>query len=91
MKKSFQIQIFLKLALLSIFITLSSAAWSDCLIVDKEIKQPFDGSSLKGLIVEKSSLVLLNKTYPNLNVIENMFKGEILTCTTCTEKYVTCK
>lgn len=93
--KQFKISVKIAAALLNSLVVgllaLSSTAWSDCQIIDNGQKAPFDGSSLKGLAVEKSSLVILNNTFPNLNVIEGMFKGEVLTCTSCTEKYVTCK
>jgi hypothetical protein len=65
-------------------------AYAGCEVVDGDKKTPFDGSSLNHALVEKKSLVALNALFPNLNVIERTFKGEILTCTDCTERHITC-
>jgi len=68
----------------------SSVACAGCEIVDGDKKLPFDGRSLEHVLVEKKSLVILNTLFPSLNVIERTFKGEILTCTTCSERHITC-
>lgn len=65
-------------------------ARAGCEIVDGDKKMPFDGSSLNHLLVEKRSLVILNALFPRLNVIERTFKGEVLTCTSCSEPHVRC-
>jgi hypothetical protein len=70
-------------------LTISSHAYAACEVVDGGNKKPFDGN-LSGLTVEKKSLSLLNKEYPSLNVVEKTFKGEVQTCSSCSEKYVTC-
>ena len=66
-------------------------AWASCDVVDGATKVPFAGKSLSQLLVEKRSLTLLNKAFPDLNVIERTFKGEIRTCSICSEKYVLCR
>jgi hypothetical protein len=72
-------------------LTLAVAARADCQIVTSDGKKnPFDGNSLAGLQVEKKSLLILNRTYPNLNAVEKVFKGEVNACTGCTDKYVSC-
>jgi hypothetical protein len=74
-----------------LIVSVSASAWADCQIVTSDGKKtPFDGKSLGGLQVEKKSLLILNKTYPNLNAVELVFTGEVNACTNCTEKYVTC-
>lgn len=61
-----------------------------CEVVDGGKKTPFDGKSVAGLSVEKKSLSALNKEFSALNIIEKSFKGEVQTCTSCTDKYITC-
>jgi hypothetical protein len=61
-----------------------------CEVVDGGKKSPFDGKSIAGLSVEKKSLSTLNKEFPDLNIIEKSFKGETQTCTSCSDKYITC-
>lgn len=73
-----------------VFLAVTSKAYTDCTIVDGDKKMPFDGKDLRGLVIEKKSLIELNKEFPDLNIIEKVFKGELLTCTGCTEKYITC-
>lgn len=60
-----------------------------CEVVDGGKKTPFDGK-VGGMSVEKKSLSILNKEFPDLNIIEKSFKGEVQTCTSCTDKYITC-
>jgi hypothetical protein len=62
-----------------------------CQVVEGAKRAPFDGKSLDRISVEKKSLTLLNEEYPNLNAIEMTFKGELQTCTSCTEKHIECK
>jgi hypothetical protein len=66
-------------------------AMAKCNIIEDGKKTPFDGQSLENLPIEKKSLMELNKTYSKLNVIEKTFKGEILTCTNCPERYIACE
>jgi hypothetical protein len=80
----------IRFVLLLLAVSTSTAAVADCEVVDGDKKLPFDGTSLNGLLVEKKSLVLMNALFPHLNVIERIFKGEILTCTNCSERYVRC-
>lgn len=61
-----------------------------CEVVDGGKKSPFDGKTVGGLSVEKKSLSILNKEFPDLNIIEKSFKGDVQTCTSCTDKYITC-
>jgi hypothetical protein len=68
----------------------SAMAFADCKSVEDGKSSPFDGKLHAGVFIEKKSLVLLDKLYPKLNIVEKMFKGEILTCTACTDKYITC-
>lgn len=68
-----------------------SSAWAACQLVSGGAKTPFDGKSLDGVQVEKKSLVSLGKEFPGLGVVEKAFKGEVQTCTSCTDKYVTCE
>jgi hypothetical protein len=74
----------------TIFILFSAKATSACVVVTNGTKVPFDGRSVEGLQVEKKSMVLLNKEFPSLNVVEKTFKGEVQTCSLCTDKYVLC-
>jgi len=69
----------------------SSSAFAACEKVDGGAKSAFDGSSIAGYQVEKASLVALNKEFSALNVVEKAFKGEVQTCTSCSDKYITCK
>lgn len=62
-----------------------------CEVVNGGAKAPFDGKTIAGLSVEKKSLSAMNKEFPDLNIIEKSFKGEVQTCTTCSDKYITCK
>ncbi len=75
---------------LFLFLTLTSKVYAECTIVDGDRRIPFDGKDLSDLVIEKKSLIELNKEFPDLNVIEKVFKGELQTCTNCTEKYITC-
>lgn len=77
-------------ALIGILGMMSASVCAGCEIVDGGKKIPFDGSSLDHLLIEKRSLTILNKEYPGLNVIEKTFKGEIQTCSNCTDKHVVC-
>lgn len=61
-----------------------------CEVVDGGKKSPFDGKNVGTLSVEKKSLSTLNKEFPDLNIVEKSFKGEVQTCTTCSDKYITC-
>lgn len=70
---------------------LAQPAFAACEKVEGGAKSAFDGSSIAGFQVEKASLVPLNKEFPALNVVEKAFKGEVSTCTSCTDKYITCK
>ena len=72
-------------------ISVSSAAWGSCEVVDTGGKtSPFEGKNLVGLQVEKQSLIILNKSYPELKVLEKTFKGEVQTCASCADKFVRC-
>lgn len=61
-----------------------------CEVVNGGAKSPFDGKNIGSLMVEKKSLSTLNKEFPDLNIIEKSFKGEVQTCTSCSDKYITC-
>jgi hypothetical protein len=61
-----------------------------CEVVDGGKKTPFNGKDVGGMSIEKKSLSVLNKEFPDLNIIEKSFKGEVQTCTSCTDKYITC-
>lgn len=71
-------------------ILFSISAMAACEVVDGGKKTPFDGKYVGNLSVEKKSLSILNKEFPDLKVIEKSFKGEVLTCTSCSDKYITC-
>jgi hypothetical protein len=61
-----------------------------CEVVDGGKKTPFDGTTIGGMSIEKKSLSIMNKEFPALNIVEKSFKGEVPTCTSCTDKYITC-
>ena len=71
-------------------VAFSTNLMAACEVVDGGKKTPFDGKSIAGLSVEKKSLSALNKEFPDLNIIEKSFKGEAQTCTSCSDKYITC-
>jgi hypothetical protein len=73
-------------------LTVSASAniQAGCDIIDGNKKTPFNGKELKDLAIEKKSLVFLNDEFPNLHIIELAFKGEILTCSICSEKHISC-
>jgi hypothetical protein len=90
MKKQKNISICL-VSIISIQCVMLASVWGSCEIVSPSgEKHPFDGKSLLGLQVEKKSLTTLSKAYPELNVIEKTFKGEVQTCANCSDKYITC-
>jgi len=82
----------IKVIYLFLFLSIAASAstYAGCDVVDAGKRTPFDGKSLHGLFVEKKSLIELNDEYPDLNVIERTFKGEVQTCTDCTERHVVC-
>jgi hypothetical protein len=61
-----------------------------CEVVDGGKKSPFDGKTVGSMSVEKKSLSIMNKEFPDLNIVEKSFKGEVQTCTSCSDKYITC-
>lgn len=71
-------------------LTFSANLMAACEVVDGGKKSPFDGKLTAGLSIEKKSLSALNKEFPDLNIIEKSFKGEAQTCTSCSDKYITC-
>jgi len=79
----------LKIFVFLFAVFLCSNARAACEVIDGTKRRPFDGS-LSGLEIEKKSLTRLNNEFPNLNIIERTFKGELQTCSACTEKYIAC-
>lgn len=79
-----------KIFLVLVTIAFSANLMAACEVVDGGKKTPFDGKTVGSMSVEKKSLFTLNKQFPDLNIIEKSFKGEVQTCTTCTDKYITC-
>jgi len=79
-----------KIALVLVIIAFSSNLMAACEVVDGGKKTPFDGKDVGSLQVEKKSLSTMNKEFPDLNIIEKSFKGEVQTCTSCSDKYITC-
>lgn len=73
-----------------VLIAFSTQTMAGCEVVEGGKKTPFDGKSVSGLSIEKKSLSTLNKEFPDLNIIEKSFKGEAQTCTSCSDKYITC-
>lgn len=81
----------MKIILYTVIIaTVSSNVMAACEVVEGGKKTPFDGKNIGSLSVEKKSLSTFNKEFPDLNIIEKSFKGEVQTCTTCSDKYITC-
>lgn len=80
-------------AMLLVPISLAGTCFASgmCEIVRDGVRTPFDGSGLSGLQVEKKSLVLANREFPSLNIVEKAFKGELQTCTVCTFAYISCR
>lgn len=76
------------LAILAV-LCIASHAQAACEVTKGGAKSPFDGK-LSGLEVEKKSLPALNKEFPQLKVMEQMFSGALKTCTDCTDNYVKC-
>ncbi len=79
-----------KISLVLVIIAFSSNLMAACEVVDGGKKSPFDGKTVGSLQVEKKSLSTMNKEFPDLNIIEKSFKGEVQTCTSCSDKYITC-
>lgn len=79
-----------KIALVLITITFCTNLMAACEVVDGGKKTPFDGKNIAGMSIEKKSLSALNKEFPDLSIIEKSFKGEVQTCTICSDKYITC-
>lgn len=73
-----------------IIATACSKLMAACEVVEGGKKTAFDGKNIASLSVEKKSLSTLNKEFPDLNIIEKSFKGDVPTCTTCSDKYITC-
>jgi hypothetical protein len=69
----------------------SPPLFATCKVVEGDKATLFDGKSLDRLSVQKKSLTLLNEEFPALNAIEMTFKGELQTCTSCSEKHIECK
>ena len=72
-------------------IIFSTNAFGLCEVKIGEKRIPFNGKDIIGLSIEKKSLSEVNKKFPDLNIIEKTFKGEVQTCTICSDNYVTCK
>lgn len=79
-----------KIIIALVALTFAFQLMAACEVVDGGKKSPFDGKNVAGLSVEKKSLSTLNKEFPDLNIIEKSFKGEVQTCTSCSDKYITC-
>ncbi len=71
-------------------LTFATNLMAACEVVEGGKKTPFDGKNIAGMSIEKKSLSTMNKEFPDLNIIEKSFKGEVQTCTNCTDKYITC-
>lgn len=80
-----------KMIIAMVSMLLATNIMAACEVVNGGAKTPFDGKTLTGLSVEKKSLSAMNKEFPDLNIIEKSFKGEVQTCSTCSDKYITCK
>ena len=75
-----------KFMVATLFVLRSMSSFAGCNVVDGDKTASFDGKSIDGLVVEKKSLLLLNKEFPMLNIVEKIFKGEAQTCTSCSDK-----
>ena len=67
-----------------------AVANADCQMVVDGKKTPFDGSVPPSMMVEKKSMLKLDKQFPDANVVERIFKGEIVTCSDCSDQYIVC-
>ncbi|MBY0412517.1 MAG: hypothetical protein K2Q18_00055, partial [Bdellovibrionales bacterium] len=50
-----------------------------CEVVEGGKKTPFDGKTVGSNSIEKKSLSIMNKEFPDLNIVEKSFKGEVPT------------
>lgn len=80
----------MKLTILSLFL-LSSYAQAKCFVVDGSNKKDFDGQGLSGYQIEKKSMSILDKEFPNLKAKEKMFSGEVVVCADCSAKHIKCE
>lgn len=80
----------MKTLLVLVTMAFCSNLMAACEVVEGGAKKPFDGKTVGSLSVEKKSLSIMNKEFPDLNIVEKSFKGEVQTCTSCSDKYITC-
>lgn len=81
----------MKMMIFTLFVLIvNSNVMGACEVVNGGKKMPFNGKDVAGLSIEKKSLSGVNKQFPDLNIIEKSFKGEVQTCTNCSDKYITC-
>jgi hypothetical protein len=80
----------MKILVIIILIVLSFSLNAACTLIDGANKTPFDGKLAQGIAVEKKSLSIMQKEFPELGIIEKSFKGEVQACVNCTDKYITC-
>lgn len=79
-----------KILLVLVIVTFSSSLLATCEVVSGGNKTPFNGKDIGSNSVEKKSLAIINKDYPDLNIIEKSFKGEVQTCSSCSDNYIIC-
>ena len=67
----------MKKILLIATVIYSSTLFATCEVVDGGKKTPFDGKNVGGMSVEKKSLSILNKEFPDLNKFNSKLKRKI--------------
>jgi hypothetical protein len=79
-------------ALLAVIVLGASQAFAGCEKTVGKAKSEFTGDSLKGLVVDKKALPIINKKFPNLHVTEEVLSGNLITCngSDCVDNFVTC-
>lgn len=70
--------------------TFSISSQADCFKIQGGNKLSFNGDSLSGLVVDRKAMAELNKLFPQLQITEKVFSGNLQTCSDCHDNYISC-